>query len=230
MRSNPMEKPTAGTRWPRNLPTISSQRPPPATAPENAGHVISNTMPVQQPCPRTSEGAQAMPQRPPESASTVLITLRRVSPGALSAHSAAASSSENAPPCKKSVSACTASGGICFSVSSAATPGAPSLSNLSKLMHTESSASAGNPKCCSIPRSRRRSLIFTVKPENPIESSARAVTSISSTSALGLSSPKISISHCTNSRRRPFCGRSARYTRSVWITLNGAGSASRLAA
>ena len=26
--------------------------------------------------------------------------------------------------------------------------------------------------------------------------------------------PKISISHCTNSRKRPFCGRSARNTRS----------------
>ena len=44
----------------------------------------------------------------------------------------------------------------------------------------------------------------------PIFSRARAVTSISSTSALGEESPRMSMSHWTNSRRRPFCGRSAR--------------------
>ena len=53
---------------------------------------------------------------------------------------------------------------------------------------------------------------------------------ISSISALMLSSPRMSISHCTNSRMRPFWGRSARNTRSVWITLKGVGRLARLAA
>ena len=56
----------------------------------------------------------------------------------------------------------------------------------------------------SMARSMRRSLMFTVKSLKPMASRARAVTSISSISALMLSSPRISISHCTSSRMRPF--------------------------
>ena len=97
-------------------------------------------------------------------------------------------------------------------------------------MQTESSVSAAKPMLSSIPRRMRRSLMLTVKPVKPMFSSARVVTSISSTSALGEASPRMSISHCTNSRRRPFWGRSARNTRSVWMTLKGLGSLSLLAA
>ena len=97
-------------------------------------------------------------------------------------------------------------------------------------MHTLSRLSGAKPMPVSIPRRMRRSLMFTVKSLKPMSRRARAVTSISSISALVLPSPRMSMSHCTNSRMRPFCGRSARNTRSVWMTLKGVGSLSLLAA
>ena len=155
-------------------------------------------------------------------------TYLRSSAMAGSAQRAATASSVTSPAAMKSASALMAFSGSCFSVSSAFTPSAPILSILSKVMQTESSVSAEKPMLSSIPRRMRRML--TVKPVKPMFSRARVVTSISSTSALGEESPRMSISHCTNSRRRPFCGRSARNTRSVWITLKGLGSLSLLAA
>ena len=157
-------------------------------------------------------------------------TYLRSSAMAGSAQRAATASSVTSPAAMKSASALMAFSGSCFSVSSAFTPSAPILSILSKVMQTESSVSAEKPMLSSIPRRMRRSLMLTVKPVKPMFSRARVVTSISSTSALGEESPRMSMSHCTNSRRRPFCGRSARNTRSVWITLKGLGSLSLLAA
>ena len=160
----------------------------------------------------------------------VASTYFRSSAMAGSAQREATDSSVTSPAAMKLASALMAASGSCFSVSSAFTPSAPILSILSKVMQTESNVSAAKPMLSSIPRRMRRSLMFTVKPVKPMPSRARAVTSISSTSALGLSSPRMSMSHWTNSRRRPFWGRSARNTRSVWMTLKGWGSLSLLAA
>ena len=108
-----------------------------------------------------------------------------------------------------------------LSRSSFLTPSAPILSNLSKVMHTLSASASVKPAAKIKFFKMRRSLMRILKFSMPMFNNAFAVVSISSTSQLVEEEPKISISHCTNSRRRPFCGRSARNTRSIWITLNG---------
>ena len=116
----------------------------------------------------------------------------------LSAHFAATESTEISPPeasLIKSTSNLTAAAGICFSVSSASTPSAPILSILSKVIQTESRVSEAKPIFSSMARRIRRSLILIQKSLKPILIRARAVTSISSTSALHEESPRISISH-----------------------------------
>jgi len=138
------------------------------------------------------------------------MTYRRSAVSASSSTRAATASRLKSPARRKSSSACTAETAKPFSVNSALTPSAPILSILSKLMQTESSWSAAKPIFSSMARRMRRSLMLIVKSVKPIFSRARAVTSISSTSALGEESPRMSMSHWTNSRRRPFCGRSAR--------------------
>ena len=99
--------------------------------------------------------------------------------------------------------------------SSSLTPSSPILSSLSKIMQTGMTSSSPNPADLIMSVSSRRSLMRRVKSVNPMLSSAEVVAAISSISALLDESPIMSISHWKNSRSRPFCGRSARNTRSI---------------
>ena len=72
-----------------------------------------------------------------------------------------------------------------------------------------------NPTDKRISRKILLSLIFTLKLLIPILRRAFAVVWINSISQVEESDPRISISHWINSLKRPFCGRSARYTLSI---------------
>ena len=100
-----------------------------------------------------------------------------------------------------------------FSVNSASTPSALILFNLSKEIHTLSNWSSSNPTDKRISRKILLSLIFTLKLLIPILRRAFAVVWINSISQVEESDPRIS--HWINSLKRPFCGRSARYTLSI---------------
>ena len=79
----------------------------------------------------------------------------------------------------------------------------------------------------------RRSFKWTVRPVTPstpskMRESIPAVAATSSISARFDGSPRMSMSHCVNWRKRPFCGLSARHTLPICNDLNGEGSDSRL--
>ena len=73
------------------------------------------------------------------------------------------------------------------------------------------------------------SLMRTVKElSGQIRDRAVVVAVISSISAREVASPKMSISHCTNCLKRPFCGRSALHTLPTCSALNGLGRLAEL--
>ena len=133
-------------------------------------------------------------------------------------------------PDKKSVNLSTAALSNSLSSSSFLTPSSPTLSILSNVMHTLSSWLSSNPQSIRNARSNLLSLTLTLKFFIPIALRALVVISISSTSESLESEPIISISHCTNSRSLPFCGRSALYTLSICIHFIGSVSLSLLLA
>ena len=91
-----------------------------------------------------------------------------------------------------------------FSVSSFLTPSSPILSSLSNVMHTLASSSSANPVFVRIVFKRPLSFIFTLKFLSPMLKRALVVVFINSISQFSDELPRMSISHCTNSRRRPF--------------------------
>ena len=115
-----------------------------------------------------------------------------------------------------------------FSVSSASTPSMPILSSLSNVMHTLSNSFSAKPICINTARNSLLSFNLTLKFFMPIACNAFVVVKISSISESLDSEPIISISHWINSLNLPFCGRSARYTRSIWIHFIGSVSLSLL--
>ena len=114
--------------------------------------------------------------------------------------------------------------------SSASTPSIPILSILSKMTNTLSYSSASKPQYAAIAFKILRLLIRIVKFLKSSLPSSVVVARISSISASMDGSPKISISHCINWRKRPLCGRSARHEFPIWSALNGAPSSFELLA
>ena len=108
------------------------------------------------------------------------------------------------------VRAVIALSGISFSESSLATPSTPILSSLSKVTETVSRASSGKPIVKREFLKTRLSFTLTVNSPIPIFVKAFPVTEISSISLQIESEPKMSMSHCTNSRSLPLWGLSAR--------------------
>ena len=131
-------------------------------------------------------------------------------------------------PERKPVNLSTASLSNAFSSSSFLTPSSPTLSILSKVIHTLSSWLFKNPQSIRNALNSLLSFTLTLKFFIPIALSALVVIRISSTSESLESEPIISISHCTNSRSLPFCGRSALYTLSICIHFIGSVSLSLL--
>ena len=96
------------------------------------------------------------------------------------------------------------------------------------MINTWSMDSSGKPQCRAIPFKIPRSLMRTVNAlSGQIRPRAVVVARISSISARLVASPKMSMSHCTNWRNRPFWGLSARQTLPICSALKGLG---RLAA
>ena len=181
--------------------------------------------------PRTSVGSKEMPKAPPVTWATVsmmparfpAVPFSRCSPRVSSRPRTASASFPREASRERYLSA--ASPAKPFSISSCFTPSSPILSILSRVMSTESAASSGKPAQETRAFRILRSFTRTVKElSGQMRLSAVPVAVISSISARLEASPRMSMSHWVNCRKRPFWGRSALQTEPTCSALKGCGS------
>ena len=92
------------------------------------------------------------------------------------------------------------------------------------MMNTLSKSASSNWQAWAMAFRICRSFTRTVKPVKPSLHSMVVVAPISSISARLVASPRMSMSHWVNWRKRPFWGRSARHTLPICSALKGLGS------